>query len=139
MTRVRAAFFVTVEAEVEDYAKFVAPHDPVPSAEQVQSWLSQNYFDRIDYGIETGDRPESLTWTNDTVVSIDEVADLVAHDWALADHIYGDDGFKEFVRQQEQARDDAREARLSEARIEYRREVRQAQHRDEARGYRDFL
>lgn len=96
--RVQAAFLVTVEAEVEDYAKFVAPHDPTPSAEQVQSWLSQNYFDRIDSGIEVGDRPESLTWTNDTVVNIDEVADLVAREWALSDHIYGNDEFRESAK-----------------------------------------
>lgn len=85
MTRVRAAFLVTVEAEVEDYGKYVAPHDPAPSVEQAQSWLSQNYFDRIDSGVEVGDRPDSLSWSVDTVVNIDEVADLVAHDWALAE------------------------------------------------------
>ena len=85
MTRVRAAFFVTVEAEVEDYGKFVSPYSPSPSVEQAQSWLSQNYFDRIDSGIEVGDRPESLTWTVDTVVNIDEVETLVAREWALVE------------------------------------------------------
>lgn len=106
MSRVRAGFFVTVEVDVEDYAKFVAPHDPTPSAEKVQSWLSQNYFDRIDSGIEVGDRPESLTWTNDTVVEpiLDEVEALVSKHWVLSDHIYGDDGFRDFVRAEEQAR-----------------------------------
>lgn len=106
MARVRAAFFVTVEAEVEDYAKFSSPHAPAPSAEQAQSWLSQNYFDRIDSGIEVGDRPESLTWTVDTVVEpiLDEVETLVSKHWALSDHIYGDDGFREFVRAEERAR-----------------------------------
>ena len=99
MTRVRAAFLVTVEAEVDDYAYFVSYADAgVISPEKAQSWLSQNYFDRIHDGIEVGDRPESLTWTVDTVVNIDEVADLVAHDWALADHIHGDDDFREFAR-----------------------------------------
>lgn len=98
MTRVRAAFLVTVEAEVEDYGKFVSPHSPAPSVEQAQSWLSQNYFDRIDDGIETGDRPESLTWSVDTVVNIDEVEALVSKDWALADHIHGHDEFREFAR-----------------------------------------
>lgn len=106
MARVRAAFFVTVEAEVDDYGKFVSPHSPAPSVEQAQSWLAQNYFDRIDSGIEVGDRPESLTWTVDTVVEpiVDEVEDLVSKNWALSDHIYGDDGFRDFVRAEEQAR-----------------------------------
>ena len=104
--RVRAAFFVTVEAEVEDYGKFASPHSPSPSVEQAQSWLSQNYFARIDSGIEVGDRPESLTWTVDTVVEpiVDEVEALVSKHWALSDHIYGDDGFRDFVRAEEQAR-----------------------------------
>ena len=107
MTRVRAAFFVTVEAEVDDYAYFVSYADAgVISPEKAQSWLAQNYFDRIDDGIETGDRPESLTWTVDTVVEpiVDEVEALVSKHWALSDHIYGDDGFKEFVRAEERAR-----------------------------------
>ena len=129
--RVRAAFFVTVEAEVEDYGKFVSPHFASPSVEQAQSWLSQNYFARIDSGIEVGDRPESLTWTVDTVVEpiVDEVEALVSKHWALSDHIYGDDGFKEFVRQQE------REEALREiGRIGQEQDAAQ-----QARGYRDFL
>ena len=104
--RVRAAFFVTVDAEVEDYGRFVSPNSPAPTAEQAQAWLSQNYFDRIGSGIEVGDRPESLAWSVDTVVEpiVDEVNDLVTMNWALSDHIVGDDGFRDFVRAEEQAR-----------------------------------
>lgn len=99
MSRVRAAFLVTVDVDVDDYAYFVSRADAgVISPEKAQSWLSQDYFDRIDDGIEVGDRPESLSWSVDTVVNIDEVADLVSKSWALSDHIHGHDEFREFAR-----------------------------------------
>jgi hypothetical protein len=98
MGTVRAAFLITVEVDDDDYAGFVSPATDDWSHEQVQSWLSQNYFDRIDDALDLQDRPRTLAWTVDTLPDVDAANDFQVSQWQIADAVDGDDEFREFAR-----------------------------------------
>ena len=67
MGKVRARFMVDVEVDADEYAAFASPATAVYSDATVQSWLSQNYFERLGGAVEVGDRPAGLTWSVDTI------------------------------------------------------------------------
>jgi hypothetical protein len=137
MGTVRAAFLITVEVDDDDYAGFVSPATTDWSHEQVQSWLSQNYLDRIEDAMDLQDRPRTLAWTVDTLPDVDAATDFQVSQWQIADSVVGDDEFRDFLREkalreiqeigQEQ---DAREQQI----YNYEND-----HTVTVRGYRDFL
>jgi hypothetical protein len=122
MGTVRAAFLITVEVDDDEYAGFVSPATTDWSHERVQSWLSQNYLDRIEDALELQDRPRTMAWTVDTLPDVDAALDFQVSQWQLADSIVGDDDFREFAA--------AREQQV----YNYEND-----HTVTVRGYRDFL
>jgi hypothetical protein len=137
MGTVRAAFLITVEVDDDEYAGFVSPATTDWSHERVQSWLSQNYLDRIEDALELQDRPRTMAWTVDTLPDVDAALDFQVSQWQIADSVVGDDDFRDFLREkalrelqaigQEQ---DAREQQI----YNYEND-----HTVTVRGYRDFL
>jgi hypothetical protein len=137
MGTVRAAFLITVEVDDDEYAGFVSPATTDWSHEQVQSWLSQNYLDRIEDALDLQDRPRTMAWTVDTLPDVDAALDFQVSQWQIADSVVGDDDFRDFLREkalrelqeigQEQ---DAREQQI----YNYEND-----HTVTVRGYRDFL
>ena len=123
MGTVRAAFLITVEVDDDDYAGFVSPATTDWSHEQVQSWLAQNYFERIEDAMDLQDRPATLTWTVDALPDVDAAVAFGESQWSLEDAIVGDDDFREFARS-------AREQEI----YNYEND-----HTVTVRGYRDFL
>jgi hypothetical protein len=98
MGTVRAAFLITVEVDDDEYAGFVSPATTDWSHEQVQSWLSQNYLDRIEDALELQDRPRTMAWTVDTLPDVDAALDFQVSQWQIADSVEGDDDFRDFLR-----------------------------------------
>jgi len=137
MGTVRAAFLITVEVDDDEYAGFVSPATNDWSHEQVQSWLSQNYLDRIEDAMDLQDRPRTMAWTVDTLPDVDAALDFQVSQWQIADSVVGADEFGDFLREkalrelqeigQEQ---DAREQQI----YNYEND-----HTVTVRGYRDFL
>ena len=98
MGTVRAAFLITVAVDDDDYAGFVSPATTDWMSEDVQSWLSQNYLDRIEDAMDLQDRPRTLAWTVDTLPDVDAANDFQVSQWQIADSVVGDDDFREFAR-----------------------------------------
>jgi hypothetical protein len=137
MGTVRAAFLITVEVDDDEYAGFVSPATTDWSHERVQSWLSQNYLDRIEDALELQDRPRTMAWTVDTLPDVDAALDFQVSQWQIADSVVGDDEFRDFLREKAlrelQALGQEQDA-LDQQIYNYEND-----HTVTVRGYRDFL
>lgn len=98
MGTVRAAFLITVEVDDDDYAGFVSPATTDWMNADVQSWLSQNYLERIEDAMDLQDRPRTLAWTVDTLPDVDAANDFQVSQWQISDSVVGHDEFREFAR-----------------------------------------
>jgi hypothetical protein len=137
MGTVRAAFLITVEVDDDEYAGFVSPATTDWSHEQVQSWLSQNYLDRIEDALELQDRPRTMAWTVDTLPDVDAALDFQVSQWQIADSVVGDDEFRDFLREKALRELQA----LGQEQDAYDQQVYNYEndHTVTVRGYRDFL
>jgi hypothetical protein len=137
MGTVRAAFLITVEVDDDEYAGFVSPATTDWSHEQVESWLSQNYLDRIEDALDLQDRPRTMAWTVDTLPDVDAALDFQVSQWQIADSVVGDDEFRDFLREKAlrelQALGQEQDA-LDQQIYNYEND-----HTVTVRGYRDFL
>jgi hypothetical protein len=132
---VKAAFLVTVYAEDDDYATFASPARTDWSNAEVQSWLSQNYFERIHDALDVGDRPNTLSWTVDTLPDVEAALEFEASQWSLADAVEGHPGFKEFARSLGQNDEDL--AHFDNALAALAEAIEESN--ESGKGYRDFL
>ena len=137
MGTVRAAFLITVEVDDDEYAGFVSPATTDWSHERVQSWLSQNYLDRIEDALELQDRPRTMAWTVDTLPDVDAALDFQVSQWQIADSVVGDDEFRDFLREKALRELQA----LGQEQDAYDQQVYNYEndHTVTVRGYRDFL
>ena len=94
---VKAAFLVTVYAEDDDYATYASPARTDWSNAEVQSWLSQNYFERLEDALDVGDRPNTLSWTVDTLPDVEAALAFEESQWSLARAIVNHPEFRDFV------------------------------------------
>jgi len=96
---VSVAFLVTVDVNDDDYAGFVSPATTDWSSEQVQSWLAQNYFERLEDALNVGDRPATLSWSVDTLHDVEAAREYEYRQWSLANAVENHAGFQEFARE----------------------------------------
>ena len=132
---VKAAFLVTVYAEDDDYAGHTSPARNDWSNAEVQSWLSQNYFERINDAMELQDRPATLSWTVDTLPDVEAALAFEESQWSLADAVENHPEFQEFARSLEQ--DDEDLAHFDNALSALAEAIEESN--QSGKGYRDFL
>jgi hypothetical protein len=115
----------------------VSPATTDWSHEQVQSWLYQNYFERIDAAMDLQDRPRTLAWTVDSLPDVDAANDFQVSQWQLADSIVDNDEFREYSRHR--ALDELSRLAQEQDAIEQQIYNYENDHTVTVRGYRDFL